>query len=51
MADVKVRVMPDYECAPIWDDEDVGPIDPNELPISRELAERLWRGLVSTTRP
>jgi hypothetical protein len=37
----KIKLMPDYECSPIWDVEKGGEIMPGELPLSDELIERL----------
>lgn len=39
---MKIRICPDYECPPIWHDEQIGPIDPHDLPISDELASAFW---------
>jgi len=38
-----IKVMPDYGCFPLWhnDDDDVGNIDPESLPISSLLASQL----------
>jgi hypothetical protein len=43
--------MPDYHCAPLWldstsslwrDADGVGPVEPEELPLSQELRAALW---------
>lgn len=39
---MKIRVMTDYNCPPVWYDELVGEIDPKELPISVGLVGDLW---------
>jgi len=36
-----IKVMPDYGCEPLWV-EGVGNMPPSSLPISDELAEKLW---------
>jgi len=39
----KIKLMADYECYPLWNlaPGEYGDIDPSELPISKELQERL----------
>src|SRR5687767_2429248 len=37
----RLKVMEDYHCWPIWEDGDVGNVDPRTLPISAALQERL----------
>ncbi len=39
----KIKVMTDYECHPLWDlsSGSYGDIDPNTLPISTELKQKL----------
>ena len=43
---MRLRLMPDYDCHPIWEVRDDGlrNVDPSELPISQELkaAARSW---------
>jgi hypothetical protein len=45
---VKLKVMPDYFCWPIWHDggsQGVGPIDPSTLPLSARLVQEfeVWQ--------
>ncbi len=35
--------MPDYQCWPLWDVDEIGNIDPHTLPISQEAVARLER--------
>jgi hypothetical protein len=38
-----IRVMPDYDCAPLWWDEGkVGNVRPEELRLSDDLCADLW---------
>ncbi|RYF20128.1 MAG: hypothetical protein EOO77_08670 [Oxalobacteraceae bacterium] len=41
---MQIKVMPDYDCAPLWWDggERVGNINPQDLPLSEGLVEALW---------
>lgn len=32
-----IKLMADYGCFPLWDEEDVGEIDPDDLAISAQL--------------
>lgn len=33
----KIKIMADYGCLPLWDGEDVGEVDPDDLKISPQL--------------
>jgi hypothetical protein len=37
----KIKLMPDYECSPLWDIDEGGEITPDELPLSEETSDRL----------
>jgi hypothetical protein len=41
---MQIRVMPDYDCAPLWWDQadHVGDIQPEELGLSNDLCTDLW---------
>jgi hypothetical protein len=41
---MRIKVMPDYECSPLWWDEPdrVGNIRPEELGLSETLAADVW---------
>ncbi|MBW4603268.1 MAG: hypothetical protein KME29_27835 [Calothrix sp. FI2-JRJ7] len=40
----KIQLMADYGCDPLWwNDEEVGDIDPEDLPLSNDTIERLHR--------
>ena len=40
---MQIRVMPDYDCAPLWWDQgEVGNIRPEELGLSNGLCTELW---------
>tara|TARA_A100001391_G_C5050246_1_gene273241 strand:+ start:425 stop:715 length:291 start_codon:yes stop_codon:yes gene_type:complete len=41
---VKIKVMADYDCAPLWWDdwEHVGDIRPEDIGLSRQLVADLW---------
>ena len=43
--------MPDYECWPLWDMDNLGDIDPDVLPISSSLKKNIdkWRGKYDST--
>jgi hypothetical protein len=47
----RLRVMPDYRCWPVWEDEEVGNVDPGTLPISTALRRRLldWAAAFDAT--
>lgn len=35
--------MPDYQCWPLWHEDEIGNVDPASLPITSELRGRLVR--------
>lgn len=39
----RIKLMPDYDCWPLWgmDSDDIGNIDPSDLPLSAETISRL----------
>lgn len=37
----KIKLMADYDCYPVWDMDEIGEIDPSELPLSKETIKRL----------
>ena len=37
----RIKLMPDYDCYPLWDMDDVGEFEPEELPLSVSTVERL----------
>ena len=41
---MRIKIMPDYECAPLWWDQPdkVGNIHPEDLKLSPELGADLW---------
>jgi hypothetical protein len=42
---VRIKLMPDYDCSPLWWDNEpgkIGNIPPDELGLSEELAGDLW---------
>lgn len=45
----KIKLMADYDCYPVWDMDEIGEIDPSELPLSKETIKRLmncfWKRL------
>jgi len=43
MNEMKIKVMPDYHCWPLWhyESDTVGPIEPRSLPVSYSLASQL----------
>lgn len=47
----KIRLMADYQYFPLWEMDDVGDIDPNELPLSEEIITRLlkWQKIYDET--
>lgn len=36
-----IKLMPDYECWPLWDMDNLGDIDPKELLITETLQEKI----------
>jgi len=48
-----IKLMPDYQCYPLWEASPgrVGNINPDDLPISKSLVERLkkWASLFDDT--
>lgn len=46
-----IKLMPDYDCWPLWGVSDVGNIDPHTLPLSPEIIERLirWADMFDST--
>jgi hypothetical protein len=39
-----LRLMPDYHCFSLWESgADPYNVDPDDLPLSQELKQRLWR--------
>ena len=40
---MRLRVMADYDCWPLWNDDDPDNVDPATLPISAALLDRLAR--------
>lgn len=49
----KLKLMPDYQCFPIWKNDagQVGNVDPEALPISKELREKIltWAKVFDST--
>lgn len=47
----RIRLMADYQYFPLWEMDDVGDIDPNELPLSEETITRLlkWQKIYDET--
>ena len=43
----KIKLMADYDCYPLWGIDEIGEIDPSELPLSEETIKRLtkWKGI------
>ena len=39
----RIKLMADYESFPLWDVDEVGNLNPDELPLSQETKERLER--------
>ncbi len=39
----RIKLMPDYDCFPLWEMDDIGEINPNELPLSQETINRLMK--------
>jgi hypothetical protein len=37
-----IKLWSDYGSWPIWDEDDVGAIDPNDLPLCQETIDRLY---------
>lgn len=47
----RIKLMTDYNYYPLWDMDDVGDIDPTELPLSEATIERLlnWQKIYDGT--
>jgi hypothetical protein len=47
----RIKLMPDYNCYPLWDRDDGGDIEPWELPLSEATIERLlnWQDIYDAT--
>lgn len=43
MRSLLLKVMPDYECWPLWREDMVGNVDPASLAITPALRDRLFR--------
>jgi hypothetical protein len=39
----KIKLMPDYQCFPLWNLEEVDNIDPKDLPIKKDLIDALYK--------
>ncbi|PSF35676.1 hypothetical protein C7H19_15675 [Aphanothece hegewaldii CCALA 016] len=39
----KIKLMPDYQCFPLWDMEEPDNIDPKDLPLKKALIDDLYK--------